>query len=116
MIVVYHNPLWSKSRKSVEILKEKKIQFKIIEYLKTGVTKPELIQIAKKLNLRPKDFIRKNDKLFKENDFTSLLEDDNKIFNLIVENPKILERPIVVDKNKAIIARPPERLLDSFLL
>jgi len=68
------------------------------------------------LNLRPKDFIRKNDKLFKESDFTSLLEDDNKIFNLIVENPKILERPIVVDENKAIIARPPERLLDNFLL
>ena len=116
MITIYHNPLWSKSRKSVEILKEKKIQFKLIKYLKTGVTKPELIQIAKKLNLRPKDFIRKNDKLFKENDFTSLLEDDNKIFNLIVENPKILERPIIADKNKAIIARPPERLLSNFLL
>ena len=116
MIAVYHNPLWSKSRKSVEILKEKKVQFKIIKYLKTGVTKPELIQIAKKLNLRPKDFIRKNDKLFKENNFTLLLENDNKTFDLIVENPRILERPIAVDKNKAIIARPPEKLLDSFLL
>tara|TARA_Y100001968_G_scaffold140491_1_gene128519 strand:- start:146 stop:373 length:228 start_codon:yes stop_codon:yes gene_type:complete len=75
-----------------------------------------LTQIAKKLNLRPKDFIRKNDKLFKENNFTLLLEDDNKTFDLIVENPRILERPIAVDKNKAIIARPPEKLLDSFLL
>ena len=75
-----------------------------------------MTQIAKKLNLRPKDFIRKNDKLFKENNFTLLLEDDNKTFDLIVENPRILERPIAVDKNKAIIARPPEKLLDSFLL
>ena len=75
-----------------------------------------MTQIAKKLNLRPKDFIRKNDKLFKENNFTLLLEDDNKIFDLIVENPRILERPIAVDKNKAIIARPPEKLLDGFLL
>jgi len=116
MITVYHNPLWSKSRKSVEILNQKKVQFKIIEYLKVGVTKLELTQIAKKLNLRPKDFIRKNDKLFKENDLTSLLEDDNKIFDLIVKNPKILERPIVTDKSKAIIARPPEQLLDNFLL
>ena len=116
MITLYHNPLWSKSRKSVEILNQKNIQFKIIEYLKVGITKLELTQIAKKLNLRPKDFIRKNDKLFKENNFTLLLEDDNKTFDLIVENPRILERPIAVDKNKAIIARPPEKLLDSFLL
>tara|TARA_Y100001970_G_scaffold251223_1_gene323767 strand:- start:1664 stop:1927 length:264 start_codon:yes stop_codon:yes gene_type:complete len=86
----------------------------VIEYLKKGMTKSELTQIAKKLNLRPKDFIRKNDKLFKENNYTPLLEDDNKMFDLIVKYPKILERPIVIDKNKAIIARPPE-LLDEFL-
>jgi len=90
------------------------MQFKIIEYLKVGITKAELIQIAKKLNLRPKDFIRKGDKLFKENDFIPLLENDNKTFDLIIKNPKILERPIVINKNKAIIARPPE-LLDEFL-
>jgi len=114
MITIYHNPLWSKSRKSVEILNQKNIQFKVIEYLKVGITKLELTQIAKKLDLRPKDFIRKNDKLFKENNYIPLLEDDNKTFDLIVKYPKILERPIVVDKNKAIIARPPE-LLDQFL-
>ena len=114
MIIIYHNPIWSKSRKSVEILNQKNIQFKVIEYLKVGITKLELIQIAKKLDLRPKDFIRKNDKLFKENNYILLLEDDNKTFDLIVKYPKILERPIVVDKNKAIIARPPE-LLDQFL-
>ena len=114
MITIYHNPLWSKSRKSVEILNQKNIQFKVIEYLKVGITKLELTQIAKKLDLRPKDFIRKNDKLFKENNYIPLLEDDNKTFDLIVKHPKILERPIVVDKNKAIIARPPE-LLDQFL-
>ena len=114
MITIYHNPLWSKSRKSVEILNQKNIQFKVIEYLKVGITKLELTQIAKKLDLRPKDFIRKNDKLFKENNYMPLLEDDNKTFDLIVKYPKILERPIVVDKNKAIIARPPE-MLDQFL-
>ncbi len=114
MITIYHNPLWGKSRKSVEILNQKNIQFKVIEYLKVGITKLELTQIAKKLDLRPKDFIRKNDKLFKENNYIPLLEDDNKTFDLIVKHPKILERPIVVDKNKAIIARPPE-LLDQFL-
>ncbi len=114
MITIYHNPLWSKSRKSVEILNQKNVQFKVIEYLKTGMTKSELNQISKKLDLRPKDFIRKNDKLFKENNYTPLLEDDNKTFDLIVKYPKILERPIVVNKNKAIIARPPE-LLNQFL-
>ena len=115
MTTIYHNPLWSKSRKSVEILNEKKIEFEIIEYLKTGIKKKTLIDISKKLNLRPKDFIRKNDEIFKDEKLEKVIENDEKIFDAIIKNPKLIERPIVLQKNKGIIARPPE-LLHDFLL
>ena len=110
MITIYHNPMWSKSRKSVEILNEKKIKFKIIEYLKKGLKEEELKIISKKLNLRPKDFIRKKDNFSKGLE----LENDNKIFKAIIKYPKILERPIIIHNEKAIIARPAE-LLYNFL-
>ena len=111
MITVYHNPMWSKSRKSVEILNEQKIKFKIIEYMKQGFTENELVGLSKKLNLRFKDFIRTKDQNAKDLD----LENDTEVLNTIINYPKIIERPIIVHKQKAIIARPAE-LLNDFLL
>ena len=115
MITIYHNPLWSKSRKSVEILKERVEKYQIIEYLKEGITIDELISIGKKLNLPPKDFIRKNDAIYKSENIDSFINNDSKVFNAIVNYPKLIERPIVIKNNKAIISRPPE-LLYEFLL
>ena len=108
MITIYHNPMWSKSRKSVEILNEKNTDFKIVEYLKKGFEKKELIDISKKLDLRPKDFIRIKDKKAKNLE----LEKDEEVFNAIMKYPGIIERPIVINKEKAIIARPAELLYD----
>jgi len=115
MITIYHNPLWSKSRKSVEILEEKKMNYTIIEYIKEGLTVEALEKISKKLELSPSHFIRKTDKTFKENRLESILNNDKEVFKAISENPKLLERPIVIQGNKAIIARPAE-LLYEFLL
>ena len=108
MIIIYHNPMWSKSRKSVEILNNQKIKFKIIEYVKQGITENELVDISKKLNLRFKDFIRKKD----QNARDLNLENDTEVLNAIINYPKIMERPIVIYKEKAIIARPAELLYD----
>ena len=108
MITIYHNPMWSKSRKSVEILNEKNTDFKIVEYLKKGFEKKELIDISKKLDLRPKDFIRIKDKKA----INLELEKDEEVFNAIMKYPGIIERPIVINKEKAIIARPAELLYD----
>ena len=111
MITIYHNPMWSKSRKSVEILNEQKIKFEIVEYIKQGFTENELISLSKKLNLRFKDFIRTKEQNAKDLD----LENDTEVLNTIINYPKIIERPIIVYKEKAIIARPAE-LLHNFLL
>ena len=112
MLTIYHNPQWGKSRKSVEILKEKKIEFQTVEYIKKGLTRDEIISISKKLNLRPKDFIRRKDKIVTELGLEKELENDNKILDTIITYPKILERPIIIYKEKAIIARPAELLYD----
>ena len=114
MIKLYHNPQWSKSRKSVEILNELNLDYKIIEYLKTGFTIKELESLCKKLNLKANQFIRYNDKIFKENPNFKNISKNSKLLELISKYPKIIQRPIVVKGNKAMIARPPE-LINDFL-
>ena len=104
--------MWGKSRKSVEILNEKKVNYKIIEYIKKGLTKKELITISIKLNLPPSDFIRAGDRIFHELNLKNSLNNRTKIINAIIENPKLLERPIIIKDKKAIIARPAELLYD----
>ena len=79
--------------------------------MKVKITKDELVEIARKLNCEPKDFIRKKDPLLKE--LNSLeINDKDFMFSYIEKNPKILERPMIVSKKSAIIARPPELLYD----
>ena len=111
MITIYHNPMWSKSRKSVEILKKEKIKFNIIEYLKTPLNIKDLKSLIKRLDLNPIDIIRKKDKLFKELQI-DIISENEKILDIIVKNPRLLERPIVTKEEKAVIARPPELLYD----
>jgi len=115
MVTIYHNPQWSKSRKSVEILNELGVNFKIIEYTKSGFTINEIKSISKKLKLKPNNFIRFNDKFFKNNSNYNKQTDCEKLTKLIVKYPKLIERPIIIKENNAIIARPPE-LINDFLL
>ena len=110
--IIYHNPNWSKSIKSVEILNSKNIKFKIVQYLKEIPTVDELILICKKLKLRPRDILRKGEKDYKENNIANILENDDKILDMMAKYPKIIERPIIIIKNKAVIGRPPENILD----
>ena len=110
--IIYHNPNWSKSRKSVEILKNKNIKFEIVQYLKNVPTKNDLIIVCKKLNLRPKNILRKGEKDYKENNISNILENDDKILDMMITFPKIIERPIIIIEDKAVIGRPPENILD----
>ena len=88
------------------------MNYKIIEYIKKGLTKNELITISKKLNLPPSNFIRTGDKVFNELNLKNNLNNHEKIIDAIIENPRLLERPIIIKDKKAIIARPAELLYD----
>ena len=109
--VLYHNPRWGKSRKAVLLLEQNNIDFKIVEYLKNPLSVDEILVISEKLDKRPKGFIRKLERDFKENNIISHIDDDKMLALSIEKFPKIMERPIFVNGNKAIIGRPPENVL-----
>ena len=111
-VTIYHNPRCSKSRQTLQIIKDHGIKPTIVEYLKTPLDKFDLENISRLLNKRPKDFVRKNEADFKENNIKNIIENDAGLINEMVKFPKIIERPIVLYKNKAVIGRPPENVLE----
>ena len=111
-ITIYHNPRCSKSRKSIEILNSLDIEYHVIEYLKVPLDKEELTSILNKLRAEPIDIIRTNEEEFKLNDAKS--DDRDKLIELIIKYPKILQRPIISTDERAVIGRPPENIKKLF--
>ncbi len=109
---IYHNPRCSKSRQSLELIRNHHIEPKVIEYLKTPPDRNDLVNILNKLGLSASDLIRKKD-LVKLNKPTP--ENDQEAMDLIMEHPELIERPIIVYGEKACIGRPPETILDILL-
>ena len=93
------------------MLRSNDVELEIIEYLKTPLTVKELKSISDKLKLSPKSFVRENDSRYKELNINKTNTDDNQLFEMIVENPRILERPIIISEDNAVIGRPPENIL-----
>ena len=110
---IYHNPRCSKSRQGLAILEASKYSFETINYLEVPLLKEELTEIIKLLGISPLDLVRKNEAIWKENYKTKNLSDDD-IVTAMIENPKLIERPIVINNGKAVIGRPPE-LIKSIL-
>ncbi len=109
---IYHNPRCSKSRQTLELLREKGIEPNIVEYLNTPPTQKELDAVLKLLNLEPQELMRKKEAEYKEAglDDTSLSRKEQ--IKRMVDNPKVIERPVVFTKDKAVIGRPPENVLE----
>ena len=106
---IYHNPRCRKSRETLEILKTYSKKITVVEYLKKPPSKIEIKQILQMLNIEAKDLIRKGEPEFKENYKGKELTEDEWI-DAMVKFPKLIERPIVVSNNKAVIGRPPENV------
>lgn len=110
-VTVYHNSRCSKSRCALDFLQEKGVEYTIVEYLKDIPTKEELKNIISKLDIQPEDLIRKGEDEYKDNFKGKKLTDDQWI-DAMVKYPKLIERPIVLKGDKAVVARPAERILD----
>ena len=108
---IYHNPRCSKSRQTLALIQEKGQEVEIIEYLKDTFSFEDLALILEILNIQPIELIRKNEIIWKENYRGKQMTDDE-IINAMRENPKLIERPIVVKNGQAIIGRPPKTVLD----
>lgn len=111
-VTIYHNPRCSKSRATLEILNQKKIEVNVVKYLETPPSQQTLKQVLIFLGKEPRDLMRKNEKEYKENEMANEGLSQDQLIELMHKFPKVIERPIVVNDKKAAIGRPPEAVLD----
>ena len=110
-IIIYHNNQCSKSREALGILKDEGVDFEIIEYLKVEQSSNEIKDLLNKLGISANDLMRKGEKDYIENVKGKELSEE-KLVDLLLKFPKLIERPIVIKGNKAIIGRPPLLVID----
>ena len=109
MLRIWHNPRCSKSRQTLELLHENGIEPEIVEYLKTPLSATALKRIIGQLGIKATELVRTKEKLFKELCPGGGLTETKAVI-LMVEHPKLIERPIVVCGSRAVIGRPPENI------
>jgi len=109
---IYHNPRCSKSRCAVDWLKEKNLEFEVIEYLKNPLSKSEIQAILTQLGITASELVRKS-----EEEYTTYIKNNtlsqDEILELMVQFPKLIERPIVIGDGVAVVARPIEKLIEA---
>jgi arsenate reductase len=110
-VTIYHNPRCSKSRQTLALLEEKGVPHKVVHYLETPPSMAELKRILKKLGLKARDIVRKGEVKYAELGLKDHEAADDELLGLMVKNPILIERPIVVSGDKAAIGRPPEAVL-----
>ena len=114
MYTIYHNPRCSKSRQTLSIMNENNANVRIIEYLTDPPTAEELEDISRKLAIAPINFIRKKESEFTELGLNHYKGSNSELCEIMSKYPKLIERPIVVRGDSAIIGRPPENVVELF--
>lgn len=109
MLKIYHNPRCRKSRAGLAYLSGKNVSFEIREYLKDPITKSELKEVLQKLEKSPFDIVRKQEDVYKKELKGKKLTGEEWI-EILITNPKLIERPLVVSDHKAVLAQPPENI------
>lgn len=108
---IWHNPRCSKSRTTLQLLKDNGVTPDVLLYLETPPTKDQLSNTLKMLELGPRDIIRKGEGAYSDNGLSDASISDDEVINIMVENPILIERPIVIINEQATIGRPPENVL-----
>ncbi|MDA0284999.1 MAG: arsenate reductase (glutaredoxin) [Planctomycetota bacterium] len=109
-VTIFHNPRCSKSRQTLQLIREAGVEPDVVEYLKSPPSIAELDGILKKLNLAPLDLMRRKESVFSELGLADRFLTREEAIAIMVENPVLIERPIVVKGGYAVIGRPPENL------
>lgn len=109
MLKIYHNPRCRKSREGLAILEASGKEFEVVKYLDDTLSTTQLTELIQKLGIEPIELVRTNEKIWKEN-YKGKDLSASEIIQAMVENPKLIERPIVVHDQKAVIGRPPENI------
>lgn len=111
-VTIYHNPRCSKSRETLKLLEEKGVETNVVEYLKTPPDTATLKHVLKLLGMRPRELLRTHENEYKSAGLDDQSLSDDEIIAAMVQYPKLIERPIVVNNERAIIGRPPVKALD----
>lgn len=111
MIALYHNPRCSKSREALALLRERGIEPDLVLYLETPPTSKQLKDLLTKLGLSARQLLRTGEDAYKTLNLADEKLSETTLIKAMVENPKLIERPIVIKDNKAVIGRPPENVL-----
>ncbi len=108
---IYHNPRCSKSRQTLQLLKDNAIEPEVVLYLEQPLTPSQIHDVLTKLGMTARQLLRKGEAAYKENNLADETLSEEQIIQLMVEFPKLIERPIVIRGDKAMIGRPPESVL-----
>lgn len=111
-VTIYHNPRCSKSRQTLQLIEEKGISPEIVLYLEATPSAAELKALLKKLAISPRQLLRKGEDAYKENGLSDTSLGDEALIAAMVKFPKLIERPIVVKGERAVLGRPPENVLE----
>lgn len=109
---LYHNPRCSKSRQALQLLQENNIEPEIRLYLENPPSRDELVALLAKLDITPRELLRKGEQDYKDNNLKETSLSDDVLIDAMVAHPKLIERPIAIVADKAVIGRPPENVLD----
>jgi arsenate reductase len=111
-ITIYHNPRCSKSRATLQLLEARGMKLKVVEYLNSPPSAEELKSILKRLGIKAQDLMRKGEARYAELGLKDRNLSDDEAIAIMIENPILIERPIVVSGDNAAIGRPPEKVLE----
>ncbi|GAB3094954.1 arsenate reductase (glutaredoxin) [Aestuariicella hydrocarbonica] len=112
MITIYHNPRCSKSRQTLALLQEQGIEPEIVLYLDTPPDADTLKSLLSKLGIGARQLLRKGEDAYKENALSNPELSDEQLIEAMTRHPKLIERPIVIKGDKAVLGRPPENVLE----
>ena len=110
-VTIWHNPRCSKSRNAVALLEEKGVEVEVIKYLDAPPSKEELVEMLKMLGIGARELMRTKENIYKELNLKEVTDED-KLIEAMAENPKLIERPIVIKDGKAAIGRPIENIVE----
>ncbi|RLJ22628.1 arsenate reductase (glutaredoxin) [bacterium endosymbiont of Escarpia laminata] len=111
-VEIFHNPRCSKSRQTLQLLKDNGVEPEIVEYLKTPPDRATLEKVLDMLGMEPRDLMRKKESEFKENNLADVSLTREQLIDAMIAHPKLIERPIVITNGKAALGRPPEKVLE----
>ena len=109
-VIVFHNPRCSKSRQALALLDSRSIQYKTFLYLENEISYKDFVRILGLLKIKPRDILRVKEKEYLDNNLNNMSLTNYDIVKIILKNRKLIERPIVINGEKAVIARPPEKV------